>query len=77
MDQYRHPHESRHSMAEVERWFERSGIETAAHAFRRPAARISRRTRGCSQRARAAAALDYFASELEMLLTGGRDGGCT
>ncbi len=38
-------------------------------------ARISPRTRNCSKNARRPSRLDYFVSELEMLLTGGRDGG--
>jgi SAM-dependent methyltransferase len=74
MDQYQHPHESRHSMAEVERWFSRAGVDllltippvggetftenTPLFVARPPHSR-----------------LDYFVSELEMLLTGGKDGG--
>ena len=74
MDQYEHPHESRHSMAEVERWFGRSGIElllaippVGAESFTEDTQLFNARP-PCSR-------LDYFVSELEMLLTGGKDGG--
>jgi SAM-dependent methyltransferase len=74
MDQYQHPHESRHSMYEVTRWFARAGIDTLSaippaggedfteqtHLFR-PGPPASR--------------MDYLATELGMLLGGGGDGG--
>jgi SAM-dependent methyltransferase len=74
MDQYRHPHESRHSIGEVMRWFDRSGIrllftippvggeqftdDTELFRPRSPSTRV-----------------DHVAAELGMLLSGGRDGG--
>jgi SAM-dependent methyltransferase len=73
-DQYRHPHESRHSMAEVERWFERAGIEVLTSIPPSGGEDFTDRTQLFSKRAQAKP-LDYFASELEMLLSGGRDGG--
>lgn len=74
MDQYRHPHESRHSMNEVARWFDRSGIDplfaippvggelfTEHTSLFRPRDRSSR--------------IEQFVTELSMLLSGGQDGG--
>jgi SAM-dependent methyltransferase/uncharacterized protein YbaR (Trm112 family) len=74
MDQYRHPHESRHSMEEVARWFDRSGIDTL---FTIPPVGGEDFTEETQLfRARPARSrLDYIVSELEMLLAGGKDGG--
>lgn len=74
MDQYRHPHESRHSMAEVQRWFARSGIDlllTIPPAGGEDFTEHTQLFRARAERSR----LDYVVSELEMLLTGGQDGG--
>ena len=74
MDQYQHPHESRHSMGEVEDWFRRSGVElvlTIPPVGGEDFTEDTQLFRARPTRSR----LDYVASELEMLLTGGRDGG--
>jgi SAM-dependent methyltransferase len=74
MDQYQHPHESRHSMTEVEQWFGRSGIElllTIPPAGGENFTEDTQLFRSRPTRSR----LDYLVSELEMLLTGGKDGG--
>jgi SAM-dependent methyltransferase len=73
-DQYMHPHESKHSMDEVLRWFDRNGIEFVSSipsigdvefkddepifAPHDPGSRLAR-----------------LSSEIEMLLSGGTDGG--
>jgi SAM-dependent methyltransferase len=74
MDQYRHPHESRHSMAQVERWFSISGIDllftippVGGEDFTEETPLFNARP----PRGR----LEYLVSELEMLLAGGKDGG--
>jgi len=74
MDQYRHPHESRHSMAEVARWFGRSGVDllltippVGGEDFTEKTELFRARPRGSR--------LDFVVSELEMLLAGGKDGG--
>ena len=74
MDQYRHPHESRHSMAEVERWFDRAGIDLMLTIPPVGGEDFTQDTKLFSARPRRSH-VDYFVSELEMLLTGGRDGG--
>jgi len=73
-DQYKHPHESKHSMGEVLAWFKSNNVEFVSSvpsigdvefkddeqlfAPRRPGSR-----------------LDRLSSEIEMLLSGGKDGG--
>jgi SAM-dependent methyltransferase len=74
MDQYRHPHESRHSMAEVEAWFDRAGLHPVFTIPPVGGEEFTEETRVFRERSRRRR-IDYFACELEMLLTGGRDGG--
>jgi SAM-dependent methyltransferase len=74
MDQYQHPHESRHSMADVERWFDRAGIDLLMTIPPVGGEDFTDETLLFRARPKARS-VDYFASELEMLLTGGRDGG--
>jgi SAM-dependent methyltransferase len=74
MDQYRHPHESRHSIAEVSRWYDAAGFDVV---FTIPPAGGETFTEDTAlfDRRHPSGALAYGASELEMLLTGGQDGG--
>jgi SAM-dependent methyltransferase len=74
MDQYKHPHETRHSIDEVLAWFDRDGFEFTACIP----------TIGDSEFAEDMQLfepqspqryLDRLSTELEMLLTGGADGG--
>lgn len=74
MDQYRHPHESRHSMSEVERWFEKAGFDLQLTIPPVGDESFTEDTRLFDSRPRHSR-LDYGVSELEMLLTGGKDGG--
>ena len=74
MDQYRHPHESRHSMTEVAGWFDRSGIDTLFSIPPTGGEAFTEQTRLFGTRP-PRARLDNVVAELEMLLTGGRDGG--
>ena len=75
MDQYNHPHESKHTIGEVLDWFNQTGIEfvngvpkcmsgraiSADEQLFRPAARGSK--------------LDHFIVQLLLLLTGAKEGG--
>ena len=72
MDQYRHPHESRHSIAEVSRWYDAAGFDVV---FTIPPAGGETFTEDTSlfECREPSGALAYGASELEMLLTGGRE----
>lgn len=74
MDQYRHPHESRHSIAEVSRWYDAAGFDVVFTIPPAGGETFADDTALFETRARSPA-LAYRASELEMLLTGGRDGG--
>lgn len=74
MDQYRHPHESRHSIDEVVRWFDRSEIDmlfaippVGGEQFTEETALFRPRS--------PSGHLDHVVTELAMLLSGGRDGG--
>ena len=74
MDQYRHPHESKHSMHEVEQWFDHAGIDTllaippvGGEQFTEDTPLFERRP--------PSGQLDQVMTELAMLLSGGRDGG--
>jgi SAM-dependent methyltransferase len=73
-DQYMHPHESKHSMDEVLRWFERNQIEFVSSIpsigdveFQDDEPLFEPHLAGNR--------LDRLSSEIEMLLSGGPDGG--
>ena len=73
MDQYRHPHESKHSIDEVMGWFGECGIETGL-TIPPVGEPFTEETRLFAPRP-PSSRLDRFATELEMLLKGGTDGG--
>jgi SAM-dependent methyltransferase len=74
LDQYRHPHESKHSMAEVGKWFDLSGIDLTFTIPPVGGEDFTEDTQLFRPRP-SHGNLGYVVSELEMLLTGGRDGG--
>ena len=75
MDQYRHPHESKHTIGETMRWFERTGFEfvngipkaTAFASFASDERLFAANPRGSR--------LDHFVVQAGMLLSGGSEGG--
>jgi SAM-dependent methyltransferase len=74
MDQYRHPHETRHSMDELLGWFDAEGFDFTASIptigdieFSEDMALFETQSAGSR--------LSRVSSEIEMLLTGGKDGG--
>jgi SAM-dependent methyltransferase len=75
MDQYKHPHESKHTIDEVLAWFDRAGVEflnaipkaTAGSSFSETETLFEPHPRGT--------ALDHRLVELGMLLSGGPEGG--
>jgi hypothetical protein len=73
-DQYRHPHESRHSIDEVLRWFDTTGVEFLSSVPPADGSKFTRATRMFQPQARATAST-RAAVQLHMLLTGGQDGG--
>ena len=75
MDQYKHPHESKHTFDEVLRWFDQSGVEFVASIPRCVATEsFSPTERLFAPRARGSA-FDRLVVQLGMLLSGGREGG--
>jgi hypothetical protein len=73
-DQYKHPHESKHSMDEVLRWFKDGGVEFVSSIpsigdveFREDEPLFAPHRTGTR--------LARVSSELEMLVSGGKDGG--
>jgi SAM-dependent methyltransferase len=74
MDQYKHPHETKHSIGEVLDWFERADIDFLSciptigdTEFNEDAVLLKPHPKGT--------ALDRLSTEIEMLLSGGVDGG--
>jgi SAM-dependent methyltransferase len=74
MDQYRHPHETRHSMDELLQWFDAEGFDFTASiptigdtAFSDRMALFDVQPVGSR--------MDRLSSEIELLLTGGKDSG--
>jgi hypothetical protein len=75
MDQYRHPHESRHSFAEVLRWFEAVGLEfVGSLPGPRPFESFDPDRRLFEPTAKPSA-LEARLVEVGMLCRGGREGG--
>jgi SAM-dependent methyltransferase len=74
MDQYRHPHETRHSMDELMGWFHQAGFDITASLPTIGDIEFSEDT-ALFEPMPTGTRLGRLASELEMLLTGGRDGG--
>jgi SAM-dependent methyltransferase len=74
MDQYRHPHETRHSMDEVLEWFNAEAFDFTASIPTIGDTGFSERTPLFEVRS-AGRRRDRLSSEIEMLLTGGKDGG--
>lgn len=75
MDQYKHPHESKHTFGETMGWFETNGFEfingipkvSLFHSFTEKEKLFAKVPRGTS--------FDHFMIQAQMMLTGGREGG--
>ncbi len=73
MDQYKHPHESKHTFSEAIEWFESSGFQflmtipkIGSEPFTANEKLFERHSKGTR--------MSRFLTEVEMLMTGGRDG---
>jgi SAM-dependent methyltransferase len=73
-DQYCHPHETRHSVDEVLGWFDAAGVEFLSSIPAADGSPFTKATRLFEPHPRGTKAV-RAAVQLEMLLTGGRDGG--
>ncbi len=74
MDQYRHPHETRHSMSEVLDWFERYGVDFVNGIPHLDGSAFESRESLFAPHA-AGSRLSRTMTELNMLAGGGKDGG--
>jgi SAM-dependent methyltransferase len=74
MDQFRHPHESRHSIDEVLRWFSAAGVEFVNCVPCIGDTEFSEEARVFEPRS-PGTYLDRLSTQMEMLLRGGADGG--
>ena len=74
LDQYRHPHETKHSMDEVLRWFGKYGVD-----FVNGLPHVDGSDFGIHERLfeshSASTATTRFAAQIAMLMSGGKDGG--
>jgi SAM-dependent methyltransferase len=73
-DQYRHPHESRHSIDEVLGWFDDARVDFLSSIPSADGSPFTDETRLFEPHSRATRT-GRWATQLQMLLTGGRDGG--
>lgn len=73
-DQYKHPHESKHSIDEVLRWFDATGVDFLSSLPPADGSAFDS-TGNLFKPQRTGRRLDHLATELRMLLEGGRDGG--
>lgn len=74
MDQYRHPHETRHSMSEVLGWFDRYGVDFVNGIPHLDGSVFSDDERLLANHS-AGSRTGRFMTELNMLAGGGQDGG--
>ena len=74
LDQYKNPHESKHSFGEVLRWFDAAGFEFVSSIPRADGGAVTSAHRLFEPHPRGTA-LDRVAVQLRMLLEGGQDGG--
>jgi SAM-dependent methyltransferase len=73
-DQYQHPHESRHLIGEVLGWFDSAGVDFLSSIPAADGSAFTNDTQLFEPHPRATT-LGRWATQLQMLLTGGRDGG--
>jgi SAM-dependent methyltransferase len=73
-DQYRHPHETRHSIDEVMGWFDVAGVDFLSSIPAADGSPFTDASRLFERHSRGTMTV-RAATQLQMLLTGGRDGG--
>lgn len=74
-DQYRHPHESKHSFGEVMRWFDSTGFQFVNSAPKAVASSSFTRDEQLFAKNPKGSRLDHFIVQTRMLLKGGKEGG--
>jgi len=73
MDQYKHPHERKHSFSEVVQWYEANGFEFVSSIPRIDGAAVSDHD-ALFEPQNKGTAFSRFSTELKMLMAGGADG---
>jgi SAM-dependent methyltransferase len=74
-DQYRHPHESEHSIGEVQGWFERCGLDFVRGVPPVVLGDDPAPEEGLFQPARPGTRLDHLLAQLSWVVSGNREGG--
>lgn len=74
MDQYKHPHESRHSQGEVLEWFDQNNIEFMC-GIPHPDYSLFSKTESLFKPHPRGTPIDRFYTQIGLLLGGGKDGG--
>lgn len=75
VDQYKNPHESKHTVGEVLDWFAQSGVEFINSIPKSKAFQSFSTSERLFEPSAAGTRLDHLLVQLGMLLTGGREGG--
>ena len=75
MDQYKNPHESKHTFGEVIRWFDQEGVEFINSVPKATAFTLLSPEENLFEVNPRGRRLDHFFVQLGMLLRGGREGG--
>jgi len=75
MDQYKNPHESKHTIGEVMRWFDQCGVEFINSIPKTKAFEPFSPDEKLFEANRRGTKLDHFLVEMGLLLSGGREGG--
>jgi SAM-dependent methyltransferase/uncharacterized protein YbaR (Trm112 family) len=73
LDQYKHPHESKHTFSEVIHWFEAGGIEYMSSVPKLEGGSFTDKEKLFEPHPKGTPTSRFF-TDLEMLLTGGEDG---
>jgi SAM-dependent methyltransferase len=75
MDQYKHPHESKHTIGEVLEWFTRTGVTFVNGIPKCSATDTFSSAERLFEPSSPGRAVDHFVVQASLLLTGGREGG--
>ena len=75
MDQYKHPHESKHTLGEVLQWFDQCGFDFVNGIPKLAGLEPFSPQEKLFQRSPAGNAFDHFLVQMNLLLTGGSEGG--
>jgi len=75
MDQYKHPHESKHTYGQIMQWFQRSGFEFVNSIPKATAFYSTTEQEKLFEDNSSGTWLDHFIVQTGILITGGAEGG--